>query len=108
MSSSTGCAVSTLWPKSPVSTFCTIDQELLPERQVEPHLEPHPLVDRRRRPVADGGQHRVDRHDPADQEGDEQEPEEGQRQGGAELHQGAAWLGMRLRAPERASLLSSW
>ena len=60
-----------------------VDHELLPERQVEAELDPHPLVDVRRRAIADRGQHRVDRHHPADQERDQQQAEEGEgeRQG---------------------------
>ncbi len=55
-----------------------VDQELLPERQVQAKLDPHPLVDVGRRAIADRGQHRIDRHHAADQEGDQQQAEEGE------------------------------
>ena len=54
-----------------------IDQELVPDGQIEAHLRPHLVVGRQARPVADGGEHGVDRHQPPDDEGDEKQAEEG-------------------------------
>ena len=59
--------------------------ELLDERQVEAEFLARALVDVRRRAVADDGQHRIDRHDAADEERDGDEPEEGRRQHDDEL-----------------------
>ena len=50
-----------------------IADELLPERQVQPHLDPHPLIRLGIGAVADGGQNRIDRDDAPDQERDQQQ-----------------------------------
>ena len=54
-----------------------VTHELFPQRQIEPEFDAHPLVGRGVYPVADGGQDRVDRHHPADEEGDGQQAEKG-------------------------------
>ena len=56
-----------------------IVDELDQQRLVEAHLDARRFVDGRRRAVADDRQHRIDRHDAADEEGDGEQPEEGQR-----------------------------
>ena len=94
MSSSTGREVRTLVPKSPRSTLLEIVQELAPERQVEAQGEARLLVDLGRGAVADHGQHRVDRHHPADQEGDQEQAQEGHGQRERDARHGlssAAW-----------------
>ncbi len=49
------------------------------ERQIEAELDARALVDLGGGAIADRGQHRIDRHDAADEEGHEQQAEEGQR-----------------------------
>jgi hypothetical protein len=44
--------------------------ELLPHRLVEPELEKYPLIDFRRRLLADDRQYRINRQDAADEEGE--------------------------------------
>ena len=58
-----------------------VADELLPERQVQPHLDPHPLIRLGVGAVADGGQNRIDRHDAADQERHQQQAQERQGDG---------------------------
>ena len=66
-----------------------IDQELLPERQMQAELDLDPLVHVGRRPVADRGQHGIDRHHPTDHERDHQQAEEGERERGDQAQDGA-------------------
>ncbi len=56
-----------------------IDPELDVERLVQREFLAHPRIDGGKGPVADDGQNRVDRHHPADQEGDREQAEEGQQ-----------------------------
>jgi hypothetical protein len=51
------------------------------DRLIEPELQVDGVVDVLRRSVADDGQNRIERHDPADQEGDGGQADEGERQG---------------------------
>ncbi len=57
-----------------------IDGELPPERQVEAHFLADAGIDMGGGAVADHGQHRVHRHDAADEEGHRQQPEDRDRQ----------------------------
>ncbi len=57
-----------------------ITQVLNVDRLVEPQLQVDGIVDILRRPVADNGQHRIDRHDPTDQEGDGRQADKSERQ----------------------------
>ncbi|EGE57244.1 hypothetical protein RHECNPAF_4460014 [Rhizobium etli CNPAF512] len=52
-----------------------IDEKLLVERQIEAHFLAHTLDDMGGRAVAEDGEHGIDRHDPADEEGDGQKTE---------------------------------
>ena len=61
-----------------------VDPELHVERLVEAEFEIDLVVGRGRGAVADPCQHRVDGHHPVDDEGDGEEPQEGQRHGGSE------------------------
>ncbi len=54
-----------------------IEVELLIERQIEAELDARALIDIGGGAIADDGEHRIDRHDTADQEGHEQQTEEG-------------------------------
>ena len=49
-----------------------VEIELLPQRKVQAEFLSHPIVDLGWRTVADRGQHRIDRHDAANQERDQQ------------------------------------
>ena len=93
-------AVSTELAEVALEDVADVDQELLPERQMQAELDPHLLVDVGRRPLADRRQHRIDRHHPADHEGDQQQAEEGERERGDEaqhpVRDGAG--GRRMRA----------
>ena len=81
-----------------------VDQELLPQRQVETEGDARLLVDHVRGAVADDGEHRIDRHHAADQEGDQEEAQEGDRErerqagGGAEELQHGCRGGCMVRA----------
>ena len=66
-------------PRSPCSKLAGVAHELLRQRPVQPHLPPGPLDHVLRRAVADHGQHRVDRHHAADQEGDQHQAEQRDR-----------------------------
>jgi len=79
MSASTAFDVSTERPKSPLQHLEDIEEELLIERQIKAELGPCALIDLGGGAVADRRQHGIDRHDAADQEGDEKQAEEGQQ-----------------------------
>jgi len=53
-----------------------VDQELMPEGQVETHRLLDLIVSRLARPIANGCEHRVDRYQAPDDEGYEKQPEE--------------------------------
>ena len=72
-------------PKSPVDGFLHVDEELLDQRAVEAEFLADTLVDMRRCAIAHDGDHGIDRHDTADEEGDGDEAEEGRRQHDDEL-----------------------
>jgi hypothetical protein len=50
--------------------FGHVEPELIVERLVEREFLAHAGIDIGQRPVADDGQHRIDRNHPPDQEGD--------------------------------------
>ena len=61
-----------------VHHFDQIVPVLLQQRLIQPELEPHPFVGFVAGFVADNGQHRIDRDDPTDHEGDAGQAQKGQ------------------------------
>ena len=76
MSSATGWPVRSDVPKSPRSDVAEVAGELHVDRLVHPELLVDLLVGRRVGLLADDRPHRVDRHQPPDGEGEDEEPEQ--------------------------------